>query len=397
MEDGATTDPSEVQSFSSNNMAEETQSKELGKVDARDYFRLTAFHKKAEQIDPIAEHRWENVSNNDFLLHSDYGDVIAGETYDPDTKQFGVLLAERTSDGQNSSIFNNELNQNQRGWLLDAIYSTAPRLSDEQRHAYMREVIQTIPDLKKLQDYEVAKRLAEVALKVIPDTDGEPTTRDIQIAWANIAPTPEQEEEINSFLTLARQKMPADRFDTRLQALVDETRWIDDPFGKNYASLFTTFQGWVMDDRNMERQYDLLQREPLAEYTVNDKVTRPISTEEELKQRLAELPVEEMPDTRQLPRSRPMAKMVRLDSVVGGSGISDWTVSTSEGRGLFKIFEFTVKLQKGEASVAGRNEPVEAIEVKGRYYIEGDGRHRIAALKALGVAEAPMLVTHIKS
>jgi len=54
-------------------------------------------------------------------------------------------------------------------------------------------------------------------------------------------------------------------------------------------------------------------------------------------------------------------------------------------------------LQKGEASVAGRNEPIKAIEFNEKYYIEGDGRHRTATLKALGVAEAPMIVTHIKS
>ena len=306
-----------------------------------------------------------------------------------------MLIAERTSDGQNSSIFTNELNQDQRGWVLDSINSTAPRLEDEQRHIYMREVIQIIPSLKDLKDYQIAKKLAEVALKVIPDINTS-QTRSFDLAWANEQPSTEQRAEIYDFLALVGQKLSPDKLDDRIQQLIDDARWTDDPFGKNYAGIFSGLRDWVMDDRGMERKFDLMQQPKLAEYKISDEVITPITSEIELRGRLAQLPVEYMPNTTRLPRGKQSAEMVQLVEVVGGSDIKDWTVSASEGRGLSKIYELTTDLQKGYASVAGKNEPIKVVEIDGKYFVETDGRHRTAALKALGVSEAPMLVTHIK-
>ncbi len=90
------------------------------------------------------------------------------------------------------------------------------------------------------------------------------------------------------------------------------------------------------------------------------------------------------------------AEFVPLDKVMGGTGITDWTVSNASGRGVPKILELARALVDGSASVAGRfNKPIRVFEIGGEYYLESDGRNRTAALKALGVDEVPMMVTHI--
>ncbi len=59
--------------------------------------------------------------------------------------------------------------------------------------------------------------------------------------------------------------------------------------------------------------------------------------------------------------------------------------------------ELTQKFQRGEMALGGNTEPITAIKIGDKYYVYSDGRHRIAALKALGVDQVPMLVTQIGS
>lgn len=381
----------------------QVEAKKGVQVDARDYFVIGKFQKKAESIDPNKTHPWNTVHYRSFLAGNNFGVIAVGETYDAEVAQtskespFGLLIVERTSDGKASSAFVRGLDQSQRGYVMDAINTIAPSLSDETRHQFIKRIIQEAPTLK--DERVIALRLARMGLELLPDFAN--TSQSEQITqWTEVegkAPTKEQQAQLAEFTKLVASKMPGDRFTEHMQRFQDDLRFTDDPYGRNYQTIFTQMTQWVLDERgDTQRNYGLLQREKPDEYTINDKVTRPIGSEDELKTALASLPVEPMPDTRGRHRSNEVPEMVRLADIVGGTGIETWEVSTSEGRGFPKIFEFTQEFQKGNASVVGRNEPIRLIEVDGKFYVEGDGRHRTAALKALGVPEAPALVTHIK-
>jgi ParB-like chromosome segregation protein Spo0J len=51
--------------------------------------------------------------------------------------------------------------------------------------------------------------------------------------------------------------------------------------------------------------------------------------------------------------------------------------------------------QDGTLNIDTR-EPIRVDELEGKYYISGDGRHRVAALKLLDVDSIPALVTKIR-
>lgn len=376
---------------------------EKAQVDPRDYFVIGKFQKRAEAIDPDKVHPWNTVHYGGLLIENSFGAIAAGETYDTNLAQtseetpFGLLIAEQTSDGKASSVFVRGMDQNQRGYVMDAIYTIAPSLPDEARHQFVRKIIQEAPTLK--DEKVIAEKLARMGLDLLPDFVNTSQVEQIP-QWPEVggrAPTEEQQVQLTEFARLVASKMPSDRFNTRMRKLQDDLRFTDDPYGRNYQTIFTQMTQWVLDEReDTGRNYGLLQREKPDEYPIKDKVTRPICSEDELREALASLPVEQMPDTRGRYRANEAPEMVRLDCVVGGTGIETWSVSTSEGRGFSKILELTRELQSGKARVVGRNEPIRLIEVDGKYYVESDGRHRIAALKALGVAEVPAMVTHIK-
>lgn len=368
-------------------------------IDPRDYFRGTTFQKDAERIDPDKSHPWQAARGDGFFVSDEFGQIALAETFDveetDEDDKVGLLLAETASDGQSSSTYiRNELSPRVRGQFADVINEVSPRLSGETRHKFVRTLIQLVSSLENQPDEVVAETLTTLTLKLLPDhPQGIEASEVPQIGTAS----PQQQEQLTRLIKLVSKKMPAEMFSQKFNELQDNLRWIDDAFGRNYASMLVDIRRWALDSRqDTVRNYDVLRKKEPVDYPVKDMITRDFASPAELEQILRELPVEPMPDVRFAPRYRERAELVQLDQVLGGTGINDWTVSTSQGRGVGKILELSQALKQGSASVAGNNQPIIAIEVGGKFFIEADGRHRTAALKALGVKEVPMLVTHIK-
>lgn len=376
-----------------------TTEREAQNLDPRDYFRGTTFQKDAEQIDPDKSHPWQAAWGDGFLVRDEFGQIALTETFDTDEtdedNKVGLLLAETARDGQSSSTYiRNELSTRVREQLAGVINEVSPRLSGETRHTFVRILIQLVPSLENQTDAEVAETLSTLTLKLLPDhPQGIEASEVPQIGTASL----QQQEQLTRLMKLVSKKMPAEIFSQKLNELQDNLRWTDDAFGRNYASMLSEIKRWALDSRqDTVRNYDVLRKKEPVDYPVKDKVTRDFTSPEELERIVRGLPVELMPDVRFAPRNREQAELVQLDQVLGGTGIYNWTVSISQGRGVEKIFELSQALKEGSASVAGNNQPIKAIEVDGKFFIEADGRHRTAALKALGVKEVPMLVTHIK-
>ena len=373
-------------------------------IDPRVYFAAGQFQIKAESIDSDMGHPWRTVHDRGFLAENNFGTIVVGVTYDTNKAQtteetpFGLLIAEKTSGGQSSSVFIEGLSEKQRGNITDAVNQFVPSLPDEMRHQFIRKIIQEAPNLK--DENAIAQKLAKMGLELLPDYANSTSVEQFS-QWAEVGgktPTEEQRAQLAEFTRLVASKMPSDKFFELMKKYQDDLKYTHDPYGTTYQTIFTDMAQWVLDEReDTQRNYPLLKRIRPDQYTVKDKVTQPINSVAELETALAALPVEPMPDTRGKYHANEIPEMVRLESVMGGTGIKTWSVSTSEGRGLPHIFTLTNKFQSDELNIAGngRDEPIKLIEVGGKFYVSSDGRHRVAALKALGVAEVPAMVIHI--
>ncbi|MCS7091765.1 MAG: hypothetical protein NZM26_00215 [Patescibacteria group bacterium] len=376
-------------------------------IDPRDYFAIGKFQKAAESIDPEISHPWHAVRSGYFWAENSYGSIAVGETYSsstyvPEEKRYGLLIAEKTVDGQASSVYITTLDKNQRGGVVDAINKIAPCLTDDIRHKFIREVIQLAP---KLTDEDVVfEKLATKGLKLLPDYPDnfqyESDQRESDQSWPEVngkLPTEKQIMQLIEFSKLVASKMPRETFINHMQQWHGNLRFYNDPYGSGYSSLFVEMTNWVLESRpDTPRNYELLKRGNPNEYPVVDKITRHIGSEEELKQILRNLHVEQMPDISGRHMGEELAQMVELDKVVGGSDLKTWSVSESAGRGVSNIWNIVNELKRGNGTiVAGGREPIKIIQLDGKYYIGDDGRHRIAALKALGVDKIPALVTPV--
>jgi hypothetical protein len=126
---------------------------------------------------------------------------------------------------------------------------------------------------------------------------------------------------------------------------------------------------------------------------IQEKITRTIDSIEDLQIILNQMPAKNPPDTRNLKFHSRRAEFVELDNVVGCLSLENgWNISTSPGRGIENIFKFVKGFQNNSIDLNGHDNPIMLIEHNGDFFLEQDDRHRIAALKALGVKKIPALV-----
>lgn len=95
--------------------------------------------------------------------------------------------------------------------------------------------------------------------------------------------------------------------------------------------------------------------------------------------------------------STPHPEFVPLSEIVGGpyrTSPTTWLVDLvgeeRPNRGANRILEIIENFQNGETF--NPNAIIKVIKHDNEYYIGADGRHRIGALKAMGVPELPMLI-----
>ncbi len=367
-------------------------------IDPRYYFRETLFQAEAEKIDRNQSHPWEASRGEGLLVRDEYGSVAMTETFDPEDpdveNRSGLLLAELDGTNASSSAYiRNKLDSRTRGSIADVVIDVSPRLKGKTHHVFIRMLIKLLPALENQPDAVVVDTITTMILQLLPDHPQAIGATEIpQIGMASL----QQQEQLSRLILLASKKMPAETFALKLAELQDNLRRIDDPFGINYPSMIIDIRKWVLYSReDTSRNYDAVERKEPLTFSVKDRATRTFSSAADLELVLKALPFRRKPSTSFAHSGRKRAEVVQLERVLGGTNMDDWTVSSRTERSVAKIFELTQDLIEGPASVAGRNLPIRAFEIDGNYYIDEDGRHRTAALKALGVPEVPMLVTHV--
>lgn len=366
-------------------------------VDPREYFKLTMFQKVVEEMDPDKTHPWSAVRSDHLFFENSFGNIFVGGTYDrrqPYKKRPGLLIFVKGEDGTITSTYNNDLDQNQRGAIVDILNLAVPHLPGSQAHEFARLVIEDIQNLDNIPN--LTSHFAAVALDLVPD-NAEPLALTNLVGRLKLPtePTDQQSKEMEKFLGKIARKVDRNLFEQKLEELQGWIGHVDEPLGRNYGLLFSDSLKWLFETRGMERNYQALKRRRLKDYPIKDKVTNPIASSKELLSVLEAVPIETMPRVEPSSQQNPVAELVVLDKVVGGAAIKNWLVSETKGRGPEQIFKLVQAFQNDTTGKAIEYEPLEVFEVNDKYFVEGDGRHRAAALKALGVAEVPMMVTHL--
>ncbi len=118
-----------------------------------------------------------------------------------------------------------------------------------------------------------------------------------------------------------------------------------------------------------------------------------------LAEALDRMPLEEYPNYLRNQRykcTKYKPQMVNLEEVVGAIGVKRWSeISTSEGRGLSSVKNMVENISQGFFDPINPDQsPIKLLKTPdGKYFVETDGRHRIAALKVMGVKYIPALVS----
>ncbi|MDB5259353.1 MAG: hypothetical protein JWO73_561 [Candidatus Taylorbacteria bacterium] len=365
--------------------------------DVRDYFPLTRFHREATEIDTDPSHPWGAVHNHE-TIKDDFGTIVVGECFESRDAPKGLLIAEKANDGESSSLYLDALDPLHADQVYELVTKLSVHLDHEKRHEFIRKVIEDAPKLEPGD--VVAEKLGLDLLDLLPDLQEEEAVEESVCKHPIMEKfeDPKQREQFEDFILKVAQKMPEGLIQGKLDQMAEDTSFTHDLFGKNYPMFFNDSLAWVVKSREDTRaDYELLRRQEPEKYAVKDMITNPVTTKAALSNVLSGMPIESLPDANRMQLGHPHAEIVELESVVGFIGEENpqgWEVSDSNGRGLDRIFDLAHEFQDGGRDVT-ESDPIQVTKVDGKYYISNDGRHRVAALKALGVKEAPMLVKEV--
>jgi hypothetical protein len=382
-----------------------TLEQETRESDPRDYIRITTFQKHARSVDVNPDHPWETVPDG-FIWSNEPGCEIMVATVSarPD-KPKGLLLAAKVVDSESITDYITDLEPSVRDFASDIIGTVARRFPVKERSLFIQEFVNTCPELVNISPDRTAFNIATLAVSLLPDyPNAEILGKEIglpRVTYGEPEASEQQRADLQKFLTILSTKMPPDIFQESLNKFIGDIPFTDNVYGRNFKYIFSDGLGWMVasrPDTQINDSYSSFKQTDRAKtFPVKDLIKRKIDSVEQLRSVLSEMPVSPEPDTRYLRQGPSVAEFVDLEKVVGGPGITDWSVvSTSEGRGIENIKKIADNFTRGTIDVSGHDEPIHVNEVDGEYFISRDGRHRVAAMKALGIPFAPMMVTHVQ-
>lgn len=384
---------SEDSLMSVDELTEDTTKESLEKeeIDPREYFQITSFQKKAESTDPDLSHKWDSVY--DYAILEDNDQLItAGYYFDNQDDSTKLLLAQKDAEGESESVLVDNLDEQEHIEILDYLKRFGSCLQTESRKKLASEIIKEINQREK--DEALSLWFSNKVLDLLPNIQQTPDIKNHKLF--DYITDPEKKIKLQAFLEKIGSKMNGDEFIRKLDDFTNRIPFRDNVFTKNYKFIFSEITDWITGSRqDFKPNYEILNQPESKKYTINDKIKRRIESIDQLQTSLSNLKFKEAPDIKNMKFDNRKAELVELDKIVGYvNGENSWNLSTSLGRGIENIFNIAQKFQNGQMDLNGNNDPIKLIEINGDFYIEADGRHRVAALKSLGVKKIPVLVSH---
>lgn len=375
-----------------------TQSKEslleeLKARDPRDYIAVSAFAKKMRSLDSNPAHPWDILPSEYFWRGDNEGEVAFAKGYNQNPF---YLFLERNPDGEVTSTF---LENIKGDLILDFLEMVGRYFPPSVRQEYFREIIRKVQELANLPKGDLAYNLAKKALELLPGLKekmvGEDFKIDLPAGLEGKVPTDTQREQIKTLLELVRGKMPPEQFSSKIEEFKRDIPFTDDPYGENYSGVIKDFLWWLKGNYSFPppaQETDLAKRFPIEEL-----IGREISSVKELKTIIADFDCKPVPEIGSREPSLKSAEFVPLDKIFGGPNLRNWAdicdSKEAENRLKYLLDMFQGKIADKEG-ILNKIFGISLIEVGGNYWVNEDGRHRVAILKALGVPFIPAIVAH---
>jgi len=362
--------------------------------DPNDYFRLTQFRKIGRKV--CSDIPWEKVFRDDFYLNDDKNLILIGLTPSNKSQEDGIVGVIKGPDLSVTKVNLPAVSEDLRILALDLIDGFTARLSKDKRALSARNVFETIGNSQNLSVEEVSNKIVKKQLELFEPVNktSVDSTDSIKRIIDQMPPDQSQKrQELQNLLVELSQKMDFDTFSRKAEKFTKDIKREDRVWDQNYKHLPNRFLRWLLEDSNL-RNYDEIKRPPLAKFPVKENITKEIINLEDLERVLQEIPYQVAPDVFSLKRKSIVAEFIDLDLVAGVNDAESWFIDDSKKKGSEKIFELTQGYQNGNIPFL-QEPPIKAIRYKNKIWISGDGRHRMAALKALGVKKVPVLLDRI--
>lgn len=372
--------------------AEQESDLALPSADARDYFADGVKEKLVRTLDPNPDHHWEDAKGDVRIArdglkvfegvarHRDgtAGFLIAGERPDGTVCSDEIVVSWQIAD---QAI---ELFKTASLYLpIELVQAHTERLAEYLRHAE-HEPLAQITAMMESFFAVLPKDPDAMPLELLPN---------LPEKHRDGGPTAAQQEAFQKVVRAASAVLPPELLLTKLDAFLADIPYTMNAYQNYFPALLQDIAKWAVVDRpQYPPRYGAGDTgDMLSKFAVDKSISRECATQEDAETYLALQAAEPMPPLHRLHGKPRVPEIVPLEKLVGGNGIEDWSrIPTSENRGMKQIWKLMQEMQNGQFDCTLA--PMKVAKYQGKYYVDGDGRHRAAALKALGVERAPMLV-----
>jgi len=363
-------------------------------IDPRDYFEKSMFQKNARIIDSDPNHAWEKDPHDYYFFDkNDIGTFCISEL--KDSGKSSLLLAYKSIYQESTKSKSVTLSSEHISAIASIIRIIKDYFPPELKCSYYDNIFDMVGSID--DDDAAVAAYAILALDMLLDKHDSSEYQYEALPSVDNPKTDPSEKQIaifKEFMGKMARKISDNDMREYLKKLYRFTiPGQIDIYGINFKHLFVDGLFYVITHRGDLKYTD--NEYKLMHFPVDKLIKHSISSIEQLADILATFKTKKAPKIPIEAQQSTVAEYVNLEQVVGGVTVEEWSnISNSPGRGMYNVYEFTKGFQSGEIDINGKNEPIQLYEIDGDFFVGGDGRHRIAALKALGVPFIPALVIH---
>jgi len=362
----------------------------LPSPDARDYFAESAITKLASELDPDISHDWSTMQHVD-LARDSQGAVIFGVQREQD--EYVMAFVEKTKGQQAQSVEYRVTDK-----MLCDVTNNYMRLGStflpaEQHHNLVANIVEA---LRKSTNETIATRAGHLGVAFLstltPKYPERPPVSAAQLPTKH-QDGPLQSDQQQAYKNITKQLT---KYFTDEEIASKTKQFCED--ASRTMNVYTSFFPYqleelvklaVDDNPDYPPQY---YRRDISDKTVSfdasKSVTRRPQSIAAMTELLKQEPFEHIPQYHS--NGAKKAAIVEVAKVVGAFNATDWaSINSSENRGRERIWELAERMQRGQPDPY----PIHVVKIKDKYFISQDGRHRMAALKALGIPRCPMMVS----
>ncbi len=381
----------------------ETATLELASNDPRDYFRFTKLQKIGAELWPA--HDWTHLKalDTNTCFSGKEGQIIIGNTNSPEAHIEGLIYCSRNAQGE-TYVYTDQTREHQRRneFAAEFISTYAKYLPAQQRIQVTNSLLEYLKENPEDSLTTTCNRFTNNYLDTLLANNPNTQKAEHPLTSKILQAIPDSVEKANIATMIAKcsELMTPDAFEAKLTALVDDLNRTEGIFEGTFNK---TFLDWVVKDELKYRLNFPDSIEPeVAKYNPHDLVTQNFGADTELQQIMGNMSYEDFPAGSITGTKPDAAEFVDSQDVCGFLGENDTAATDSKGWAMkpedFARVKSRISDVKADRYIHSENNQdttqIILVKLNGKYWIE-NGRHRMAALKALGIHKIPVIVREV--